>query len=76
MFTLLDLFCGEGGAGMGYHRAGFAVTGVDKKESLDTRSTLSRLMHLNISKSTAANTTLFTQALRVTDTVRLGICPG
>jgi DNA (cytosine-5)-methyltransferase 1 len=25
----LDLFCGEGGAGMGYHRAGFAVTGVD-----------------------------------------------
>jgi DNA (cytosine-5)-methyltransferase 1 len=26
---LLDLFCCEGGAGMGYHRAGFAVTGVD-----------------------------------------------
>lgn len=26
---LLDLFCGEGGAGMGYHRAGFDVTGVD-----------------------------------------------
>jgi DNA (cytosine-5)-methyltransferase 1 len=26
---LLDLFCGQGGAGMGYHRAGFEVTGVD-----------------------------------------------
>jgi len=28
-FRLLDLFCGAGGAGMGYHRAGFEVTGVD-----------------------------------------------
>ena len=27
---LLDLFCGEGGAAMGYHRAGFDVTGVDR----------------------------------------------
>ena len=26
---LLDLYCGEGGASMGYHRAGFQVTGVD-----------------------------------------------
>lgn len=26
---LLDLFCGAGGAGMGYNRAGFDVTGVD-----------------------------------------------
>ena len=26
---LLDIFCGAGGAGMGYHRAGFDVTGVD-----------------------------------------------
>ena len=26
---LLDLFCGEGGAGAGYHRAGFDVMGVD-----------------------------------------------
>jgi DNA (cytosine-5)-methyltransferase 1 len=26
---LLDLFCGAGGAGMGYQRAGFEVTGVD-----------------------------------------------
>lgn len=25
----LDLFCGEGGAGMGLHRAGFEVVGVD-----------------------------------------------
>jgi DNA (cytosine-5)-methyltransferase 1 len=28
---LLDAFCGAGGAGMGYHRAGFDVTGVDIK---------------------------------------------
>ncbi|WP_432165766.1 SAM-dependent methyltransferase [Streptomyces sp. bgisy031] len=27
---LLDDFCCQGGAGMGYHRAGFEVTGVDK----------------------------------------------
>jgi DNA (cytosine-5)-methyltransferase 1 len=27
--TLLDLFCGAGGAAMGYHRAGFEVIGVD-----------------------------------------------
>ncbi len=26
---LLDLCCGQGGAAMGYHRAGFAVVGVD-----------------------------------------------
>ena len=28
---LLDLFCGAGGAGTGYHRAGFEVVGVDIK---------------------------------------------
>jgi C-5 cytosine-specific DNA methylase len=28
---LLDLFCGAGGAGMGYDRAGFEVTGVDNR---------------------------------------------
>ena len=28
---LLDLFCGAGGAAMGYHRAGFAVYGIDNK---------------------------------------------
>jgi DNA (cytosine-5)-methyltransferase 1 len=27
---LLDLFCGAGGCSVGYHRAGFDVTGVDK----------------------------------------------
>lgn len=27
---LLDLYCGAGGAAMGYHRAGFDVVGVDK----------------------------------------------
>lgn len=26
---LLDLFCGAGGAGVGYHRAGFDVVGID-----------------------------------------------
>lgn len=29
MPKLLDLFCGAGGAAMGYHRAGFEVTGID-----------------------------------------------
>lgn len=28
-FRILDLFCGAGGAAMGYHRAGFEVVGVD-----------------------------------------------
>jgi DNA (cytosine-5)-methyltransferase 1 len=28
---LLDLFCGAGGAAMGYHRAGFEVVGIDIK---------------------------------------------
>ena len=28
---ILDLFCGAGGAGMGYHLAGFEVEGVDNK---------------------------------------------
>ena len=30
---LLDLFCGAGGAGMGYHRAGFEVEGVDNSDA-------------------------------------------
>lgn len=30
--TLLDLYCGAGGAAMGYHRAGFRVVGVDNKQ--------------------------------------------
>lgn len=28
---IADLFCGAGGAGMGYHRAGFEVVGVDNR---------------------------------------------
>lgn len=28
---LLDLFCGAGGAAMGYHRAGFDVVGIDNR---------------------------------------------
>jgi DNA (cytosine-5)-methyltransferase 1 len=31
MLKVLDLFCGAGGASMGYHRAGFEVTGMDIK---------------------------------------------
>lgn len=31
MKRLLDLFCGAGGAAMGYHRTGFEVVGVDIK---------------------------------------------
>lgn len=30
---LLDLFCGEGGAALGYQQAGFTVTGVDHQRS-------------------------------------------
>lgn len=30
MKKCLDLYCGEGGCSMGYHRAGYEVTGVDK----------------------------------------------
>lgn len=32
---LLDLFCGAGGASMGYHRAGFDVVGVDRDSHPD-----------------------------------------
>lgn len=32
---LLDLFCGAGGASMGYHQAGFEVTGVDSDPQPD-----------------------------------------
>jgi len=31
MLRLLDMFCGAGGAAMGYHRAGFEVVGIDIK---------------------------------------------
>lgn len=34
---LLDLFCGEGGCSVGYHRAGFDVVGVDKEPSKGRR---------------------------------------
>ena len=35
MAKLLDLFCGAGGAGYGYHQAGFEVTGVDNEYMRD-----------------------------------------
>lgn len=31
MARLLDLFCGAGGAAMGYHRAGFDIVGIDNQ---------------------------------------------
>jgi DNA (cytosine-5)-methyltransferase 1 len=34
---LLDLFCGAGGASMGYHRAGFDVVGVDLNPAVGKR---------------------------------------
>lgn len=34
MLRLLDLFSGAGGAGMGYYRAGFDVTGIDNVQQL------------------------------------------
>lgn len=34
---LLDLFCGEGGAAMGYHQAGFEVVGVDSNPAVGRR---------------------------------------
>lgn len=35
MIKVLDLFCGAGGASMGYHQAGFEVIGVDNKKHKD-----------------------------------------
>ena len=31
MFSLLDLFCGEGGAGAGYAASGFSIVGIDNR---------------------------------------------
>lgn len=39
---LLDLFCGAGGAAMGYHRAGFDVIGVATDRGADRPTTYHR----------------------------------
>lgn len=41
---LLDLFCGAGGAAMGYHRVGFEVVGVTSNRNRDTRLSFIKLM--------------------------------
>lgn len=46
MRRLLDLYCGEGGAGVGYARAGFAVYGVDLNDDWLDRHTRPRPLPL------------------------------
>jgi len=54
---LLDLFCGAGGAAMGYHRAGFDVTGVDIAPLIDAvwamerSENIGQIMSLTTSKA-------------------------
>ena len=43
---LLDLFCGSGGVGMGYHLAGFDVVGVDNEAQL--RGTINAAIRNNV----------------------------
>jgi DNA (cytosine-5)-methyltransferase 1 len=43
---LLDLYCGEGGAGVGYARAGFSVYGVDLNDDWLDRYTRPRPLPL------------------------------
>lgn len=48
---LLDLFCGAGGAAVGYHRAGFDVTGVDVAPQPNYPFEFKRINALNIELS-------------------------
>lgn len=51
---VLDLFCGAGGASMGYHRAGFEVTGVDIKHGKRYPFKYSRLNVMDLQPSDLA----------------------
>lgn len=46
-YKILDLFCKAGGAGEGYHRAGFEVVGVD--------IFLNRIIHTHSFKAMQSN---------------------
>lgn len=47
-FKVLDLYCGAGGATMGYHLAGFEVTGVDLKHGKRYPFTYRRMSVLDL----------------------------
>lgn len=71
MPRLLDLFCGSGGAAMGYHRAGFAVIGVDHAArplypfELNRGDALSFLDHVDLSSYDAIHASPPCQAFTV-----------
>lgn len=65
MLRLLDLFCGAGGAAMGYHRAGFdEIVGVDNLPSRATRSPSCKPTPWSTARRTATSSTRFTRVRR------------